>query len=315
MLDHLGANSFENGMLLKEVKRAAVTTNGAAPTLDEISTFKSAGPAAGADGASGEGEGDDGAAGGSSSSGGAGKGQSAEDALVEAISSAKAAGAGIAGLGTGTRADASRLAPGDPVQVVRGDLAGLSGTVVVVNGSTFTMQPSSEAAAAYGLTERLEIALSEVVKTFRTGDHVKVLGGVYIGETGTVIATTTASGGAADGETALLATVLLDSGMKQVQAFVRDLTLSAEVVTSLRDVEGYQLYDLVETDGDGGGGCVVAPYLCACSLCSIRRACWRRTRHMHPCRVSVSHVLFVPAISPLPSLCPLLSLLCLQRPE
>lgn len=251
MLDHLGANAFENGMLLKEVKRAAVTTNGAAPTLDEISKFKTAGPVAGSGaGADGEGEGEEGGAGAGGAAGG--KGQSAEDALVEAISSAKAAGAGIAGLGTGTRADASRLAPGDPVQVVRGDLAGLSGTVVVVNGSTFTMQPSSEASAAYGLTERLEIALSEVVKTFRTGDHVKVMGGVYIGETGTVIATSSASG--AEGETALLATVLLDSGMKQVQAFVRDLTLSAEVVTSMRDVEGYQLYDLVETDGDGGGG-------------------------------------------------------------
>jgi hypothetical protein len=84
--------------------------------------------------------------------GGAG-GKNAEDALLEAITTARAAG--VAGLGTGTRADqAGKLLPGDRVVVVRGDLQGLSGRVVVVNGSTFTLQPSAESSAALGLTER-----------------------------------------------------------------------------------------------------------------------------------------------------------------
>jgi len=99
------------------------------------------------------------------------------------------------------------------------------------------------------------------MKTFAPGEHVKVIGGLYIGETGTVIATTqvapaaaAGAGGASAGadpdsaEGTWLATLLLDSGMKQVQAFVRDLTKSSDVVSSsaVGNVEGAQ------PQGNGG---------------------------------------------------------------
>lgn len=55
--------------------------------------------------------------------------------------------------------------------------------------------------------------------------------------------------GGEDASKSWLAVVLLDSGTKQVEAFVRDLTKTAEVRASVGDLEGYKLYDLVELPG------------------------------------------------------------------
>lgn len=282
-LDVLGSNQYYNGMLIKEVKNTQLTAFGPPPTLEEISKFRGAAQKASSSSSSANDD-EDGAAEGGSKGGG-----DAEAALLQAIESAKQAGVGIAGINTGTSSSSSSgsaasgpvagsgnalvggqgaggslLLPGDSVVVVKGDLTGLSGKVVVLNGSTFTLQPSSESAAALGLTDRLEIPCEEAMKTFNVGDHVKAIGGFYIGETGTVIAlkhvpaassSSSSSSSGGDASTATwLATILLDSGgMKQVQAFVRDLTKSTDVVTSTAgNVEGYELHDLVEMDSGIG---------------------------------------------------------------
>jgi transcription elongation factor len=281
-LDVMGTNQYYNGMLIKEVKAGQVTAYGPPPTLEEISRFRGAAQKESSSAADEDGENEGGSNGG---------GHDAEEALLQAITSAKQAGVGIAGINTGTSSSSSSatsgpvagsgnapvggqgaggslLLPGDSVVVVKGDLEGLSGKVVVLNGSTFTLQPSAESAAVLGLTERLEIPCDEAMKTFNIGDHVKAIGGLYIGETGTVIAlkhvpapsnSNGAGGNNSDSAATAtwLATILLDSGtMKQVQAFVRDLTKSTDVVTSSASysVEGYELHDLVELDSTIGAG-------------------------------------------------------------
>ena len=58
-----------------------------------------------------------------------------------------------------------------------------------------------------------------------------------------------------------MAVVLLDAGMKQVEVFVRSLTRTSDTRPAVGDVDGYVLYDLVETLGDAGtpeAGVIVA---------------------------------------------------------
>jgi transcription elongation factor SPT5 len=233
-VDKVGSNTFysEDGMAMKEVKADHVTAHGPAPSVDEVAQFKKRKEA--------EEEDEE------LDAGGAGDTR-AEENLLETLKNAKSA------------YEVLHLEPGDSVHVVRGDLAGLYGRVVVVNpGNTFTLQPSAESSALLGLTERLEIPFDEVAKTFDVGDHVKVFDGMFRGETGTVLASRPSDG---DDKTAFLATLLLDSGQKTVEVFVKHLSKSTEVVVSVTSLEGYDLYDLVEIKGVSenkpDAGCVV----------------------------------------------------------
>ena len=249
-----GGATYAGGLLYKEVKAAGVTAAGPAPTMHEMAAFRR-GLAAAAKAAAAE-EDEDGE-GGRSGVLAPEALQSAEDALLESIATSAAAAkrepwTSAAGAG----AASTRLVPGDSVIVVRGDLTNLTGTVATLHASagTFSLTPSAESAAALGFSDRLEIGIDEVVKVFEVGAHVKVLGGAYVGETGTVLAVRPPAAAAATGDTSgpessLLAVLLLDSGNRTVEAFVRFLTRSSEVVTSLTDVDGYELGDLVEVPG------------------------------------------------------------------
>lgn len=112
----------------------------------------------------------------------------AEDALLESLANSVANDAISGGSST-------TLQPGDAVVVIKGDLINLTGRVVAVTGATFTMQPTGEAVTEFGLTERLEMPCDEVMKTFEPGNRVKILGGAYLGETGTVVKIKYLSGG------------------------------------------------------------------------------------------------------------------------
>lgn len=79
------------------------------------------------------------------------------------------------------------LHPGDKVVVVQGDLLHLTGRVVAVTGATFTMEPIVEPDMGVELPSRLEMPVEEVMKSFDTGDRVKVLAGTFMGETGIVV--------------------------------------------------------------------------------------------------------------------------------
>jgi hypothetical protein len=116
-----------------------------------------------------------------------------------------------------------------------GDLSGLKGTVVTVNGETFNLTPSAESAAALGISEDLEVSVVDVVKVFDVGAHVKVIKGAFTGETGMVLKVDLPD--AAD-STAVIATLMLDSSQRDVRVFVRDIVVSAEIVASVASIEG-----------------------------------------------------------------------------
>ena len=255
------AFSLTSGLLYKEVAPNFLTANGQKPSQDEIAYFNSEGTAEGggvaATGSSASGgggiggdDGDDGDIGGGGDGGGddeSGNGaierargraqRNEEERLFNALELVRAA------MGTDVN---SSLAPGDAVVIVRGDLQGVAGQVTAINvGGTFTLEPSAESAAALGLSAALEVPIEEAIKTFNVCSHVKVISGVYMGETGTVLRTRPAHEGGED-VTAFILTLWLDSGHREVEVFVRDAVVSVDVVTSVASIDGYTLHDLVE---------------------------------------------------------------------
>lgn len=72
---------------------------------------------------------------------------------------------------------------GDKIKVVKGDLNGLSGTVVSIDNGEVTFKPHME-----NFDENLKLDVTNVVKYFEPGDDVRVIEGKYKGETGTVTA-------------------------------------------------------------------------------------------------------------------------------
>lgn len=254
----------EDGLLYKEIRPQHLVPLVSAPTVEEIAKFREANSGTKISNVTRLGTGvadedEDNEQSGSNTK--TSTVESAEDMLLDSLTNTKIKQDG---------STAVPLAPGDSVIVVKGDLQGLSGKVVVINpGGTFTLAPSAESAALIGITDRLEISLDEAIKTFAVGDHVKVTGGVYRGETGAVLQVRSIVSNEElqnlapnqDASTTYLAVLLLDSGQKTVEIFVRDLQLSNEVVTSIGTVEGYEQYDLVEvpgvTDGQPQAGVLI----------------------------------------------------------
>ncbi len=159
------------------------------------------------------------------------------------------------------------LAPGDSVIVVRGQLKNLEGTVRSVNvaANTFVLKVRAIHASQIGTTDDLEMPITEVKKVFQVGggmplwlwvvasvfrccgvavylhvphcccaaqpgNHVKVVSGSYIGETGTVVISSALDPTKEDGE--FIAVVLLDSGVKEIQCFVNDLQVTRRVTVA-----------------------------------------------------------------------------------
>lgn len=72
--------------------------------------------------------------------------------------------------------------PGDVVEVCEGELIHLQGKVVSIEGNKIFMIPKHE-----GLKDVLDFPAHELKKHFKTGDHVKVIGGKYEGDTGLIV--------------------------------------------------------------------------------------------------------------------------------
>lgn len=74
------------------------------------------------------------------------------------------------------------LSPGDVVEVCEGELIHLQGKVISIDGNKIMMLPKHE-----DLKDPLEFPAHELRKHFRMGDHVKVIGGRYEGDTGLIV--------------------------------------------------------------------------------------------------------------------------------
>jgi transcription elongation factor SPT5 len=259
-LRQFGGNFYsdEDGLAYKEVKPSNITGRGEPPSVDELAAFSAANKRSDVND-------DDGAA---------DDAESGDSSLLASLAAAKRAGAAMS-------SETLSLSIGDNVIVVKGDLEGLSGSVHAVNDAegTFTLTPSRASLIQVGLSEmdsgggvmRLEIPIREATKTFLVGDHIKIISGVYKGETGAVLRVRPLSVDPNDGEFAAdrlgaraLASVLLDSGQRTVDVFMQDLSLSNELVTSVTSVDGYSQHDLVEIPGltEAAGqqqaGCIIS---------------------------------------------------------
>lgn len=73
------------------------------------------------------------------------------------------------------------ITKGDKIRVTKGDLNGLTGTVVAIEDNQVIFKPNME-----DFNENLKLDTSFVVKYFEPGDNVRVIEGKYKGETGIV---------------------------------------------------------------------------------------------------------------------------------
>ncbi|KZS88010.1 transcription elongation factor Spt5 [Sistotremastrum niveocremeum HHB9708] len=136
-------------------------------------------------------------------------------------------------------ADAARkaaivvLQPGDHVEVFEGEQTGVHGVVDSINGEIVTFR-----AQGFDLEgQRVEVPARSVRKRFKAGDHVKVMSGQNIDETGLVVSVTDN-----------IVTFLSDMTLQEVSVFSKDIREAAEVGAGTNAVGDYELHDLVQLD-------------------------------------------------------------------
>eukprot|EP00548_Thalassiothrix_antarctica_P014381 CAMPEP_0194175546 /NCGR_PEP_ID=MMETSP0154-20130528/9559_1 /TAXON_ID=1049557 /ORGANISM="Thalassiothrix antarctica, Strain L6-D1" /LENGTH=1076 /DNA_ID=CAMNT_0038889385 /DNA_START=101 /DNA_END=3331 /DNA_ORIENTATION=+ len=132
---------------------------------------------------------------------------------------------------------------GDVVEVIEGDLIGLRGKLITLDGSTVKIKPTTN---KLDLPEEVEFLASQVRKFIAVGAHVKVMNGRYANETGNVVAVEKI-----EGETDCTAVLLTDVTNKEITVRTSQLRETAEVAAALDKLAGYELYDLVVLSGGG----------------------------------------------------------------
>ena len=78
--------------------------------------------------------------------------------------------------------DLLNFAPGDHVEVCEGELINLQGIIVGIDGDSIRILPKHEA-----LKDEIPFKANELRKYFQVGNHVKILHGRFIGETGMIV--------------------------------------------------------------------------------------------------------------------------------
>lgn len=121
---------------------------------------------------------------------------------------------------------------GDNIEVSSGDLANLQGRIIAIDGSMITVMPKHEA-----LKEALVFKPSELRKHFRQGDHVRVVGGRYEGDTGLVVRVEPSR-----------AVLVSDLTLHELEVLPRDLQLCSDMATGVDSLGHFQWGDLVALD-------------------------------------------------------------------
>jgi len=134
---------------------------------------------------------------------------------------------------------------GDTVEVIEGDLVGMRGKLISLDGSTVKVKPN-DATVDLGGTSEVEFLANQVRKHIAVGAHIKVIEGRYANETGVVVAVEQV-----EGETDLTAVVLTDATNQEISVRTSQIRESAEVTTGQDTLLGYVLYDLVVLSGGG----------------------------------------------------------------
>lgn len=224
--DYFEGNYYHDGYLLKEMTVGSMVkpcTEDDPPTLDELQSFQKR--------KSGDGYEDDGEE---------NEGSKMAASLLDELSELQGK-TGLAKRSTG----GGGLLTGDTVEVIEGDLVGMRGKLVSLDGSTVKIKPLNTSVDLGG-TDEVEFLASQVRKYIAVGAHVKVTDGRYANETGTVVAVEQL-----DGETDFTAVVLTDVTNKEISVRTSQLRESAEVASGQDKLQGYELYDLVVLSGGG----------------------------------------------------------------
>jgi transcription elongation factor SPT5 len=236
MCDFFDGNYYSDGYLLKEVTIGTVVKPCTAedpPTLDELQRFRrksNAGDTAGYD------DGDDEENEGSQLAGSILK----ELSELQGQTSLSSAGPNDRG-----------LMIGDTIEVVEGDLVGMQGKILSLDGTTVKVRPNNDAALAeLGGMDEVEFLISQVRKFIAVGAHVKVTDGRYANETGVVVAVEAVEGvDLSDFD--CTAVVLTDMTHKEISVRTSQLQESAEIASGQDKLAGYELHDLVVLSGGG----------------------------------------------------------------
>lgn len=112
--------------------------------------------------------------------------------------------------GLGAKSTGGGLLIGDTVEVIEGDLVGMRGKLMSMEGSTVKIKPN-DSTIDIGGTGEIEFLANQVRKHIAVGAHVKVTDGRYANETGTVVAVEQM-----EGETNFTAVVLTDVTNKEI---------------------------------------------------------------------------------------------------
>lgn len=127
---------------------------------------------------------------------------------------------------------ANAFSMGDNVEVCSGDLENLQATVIAIDGSLITVMPKHE-----DLKDPLIFKTNELRKYFKTGDHAKVLGGRYEGETGLIVRVEPNR-----------VVMVSDLSMHELEVLPRDLQLCSDMATGVDSLGQFQWGDLVQLD-------------------------------------------------------------------
>ncbi|KAI8970859.1 hypothetical protein BDB01DRAFT_900886 [Pilobolus umbonatus] len=122
--------------------------------------------------------------------------------------------------------------PGDVVSVIEGDMIDSIGVVENTRDTSVVVSLDMD-----GVKKRVTLHSRVLRKTFKQGDHVKVINGRYKDESGMVVHVEDN-----------IVTLLSDASMKEVKVFAKDLREAAEVMFGKTVIGNYELHDLVQLD-------------------------------------------------------------------
>ena len=125
-----------------------------------------------------------------------------------------------------------KLATGDLVEVSEGELKNLLGTVLSVDGTSITIMPKHEE-----LLTAISFPIHELRKHFQMGDHVKVVGGQYLGESGLVVRVEEN-----------VAIIFSDISRDEMKVRPRDLQLCTETSSGIDSQGQNEVGDMVQVD-------------------------------------------------------------------
>lgn len=131
--------------------------------------------------------------------------------------------------------ESTTYAPRDKVEIKEGELQGVRGMVTRVTDDGQVMVRLNDSALA-GI-EAISFAPREISKYVEVGAHIKVINGSHKGQTGMVVSVE-------DG----VCHVVTDATREDVTVFVRDISESFAISTTLDSIGDYDLFDLVVLD-------------------------------------------------------------------